>query len=90
MHLSATDISLITNVNAAFAMSMGLISGGLLRRFTYRKVGLVAGGLVAIGMTATAFASTFAEFLVFYGLITGGPILLYNSNLKIFNNILKL
>lgn len=71
MNLSATDITLIANVNAAFAMSMGLFSGALLRRFTYRKVGLLAGCLVAIGMTATAFASTFVEFLLFYGIVAG-------------------
>lgn len=70
MQLSATDISLIANVNAAFAMSMGLFSGALLRRFTYRKVSLAAGILFVSGLFATAFSTTFVEFMLFYGLVT--------------------
>lgn len=69
--MTATDISLITNVNAAFSMSMGLVSGALLRRFSYRKVGFAAGFLVAVGMVLTAFADSLVAFLVCYGLVTG-------------------
>lgn len=63
-------MSLITNVNAAFGMSMGLINGPLLRRFGCRRIGIAAGLLMSGGLCATATATSMAAFIVYYGLIT--------------------
>nr|CAD7457676.1 unnamed protein product [Timema tahoe] len=40
--MSATDASVIINVNYAFGMGLGLIHGAVLKRFGYRRVAIVA------------------------------------------------
>lgn len=68
--MPAADISFIMNINSAFAMSLGLINGPLIRYFGYRKVGVAAGLLVTLGMCLTAFANSFGAFVFTYGIIT--------------------
>lgn len=75
--MPATDISMIININSAFGMSMGIITGPLLKKFGYRKIGCAAGFLFASGVVMTAFATTFTHFIITYSLITGNNIKLY-------------
>lgn len=71
MNVPAADLTLIINVNSAFAMSLGFINGPLLRNYGYRKVSVVAAVFFAVGLTMTAFATSVVDFIVTYGLITG-------------------
>lgn len=75
--LTATDISLITNVNAAVGMSMGLINGPLLKRFGCRPVGICAGLLMSGGFALTAGAASMTAFIVSYGVVTGKIMMMY-------------
>lgn len=69
--LTATDVALVTNVNAAVGMSMGLVNGGLLRRFGCRPIAVVAGLLMTTGICLTATANSMRAFLLCYGVVTG-------------------
>lgn len=69
LNMSATDISVIINLNSAFGMGLGLINGPLLRNFGFRKVAIAAGVFFFIGMFATAFANSFGTFAFSYGII---------------------
>lgn len=69
--LTATDVALVTNVNAAVGMSMGLVNGPLLRRFGCRRVGVAAGMLMTLGICLTATARSMRAFLLCYGVVTG-------------------
>lgn len=71
MNLSASDISFVINVNSAFSMSMGLVSGALQRNFGYRKIGIVAGIAFSIGIILCSFTSSFISFVLTYGLLAG-------------------
>ncbi|XP_064214720.1 monocarboxylate transporter 14 isoform X2 [Tribolium castaneum] len=70
MGLSATQGSLIINLNAAFGMIMGLFNGLLLKVFGYRKIAMTASLLTTLGIIMTAYSSTFTHFMISYGLIT--------------------
>lgn len=69
--MSATDVSMIININSSCGMLMGLITGPLLKFFGYRKIGAMAGFMFATGITMTAFATTFTHFIVTYSLLAG-------------------
>nr|CAD7458210.1 unnamed protein product [Timema tahoe] len=68
--ITATDASIIINVNAAFGMALGLVHGVLLKRFGYRKVGIVASLITFVGVVLTSFGNSFSHFLITYGLLT--------------------
>ncbi|XP_037028588.1 monocarboxylate transporter 13-like [Bradysia coprophila] len=70
MNLSASDISLVININSAFSMSMGLINGALQRNFGYRKIGIVSGAAFALGIILCSCSSNFISFVFTYGLLT--------------------
>ncbi|KAG5307768.1 MOT13 protein, partial [Pseudoatta argentina] len=70
LNLTATDTSVIINVNLAFGMILGLINGPLLKIYGYRKVAMVGSILYAIGVTMTAFANTFTLIMICYGMLT--------------------
>ncbi|CAG2063511.1 unnamed protein product [Timema podura] len=67
--MSATDASVIINVNYAFGMGLGLIHGAVLKRFGYRRVAIVASIVNAIGVGLTSFANSFIHFLITYGIL---------------------
>lgn len=69
LNMSATDISVIINLNSAFGMGLGLINGPLLRYYGFRKVAFAAGIFFSIGMFCTAFANSFGTFAFSYGII---------------------
>ncbi|RZC32316.1 uncharacterized protein BDFB_002007, partial [Asbolus verrucosus] len=56
MGLSATEGSLIINLNAAFGMITGLLNGFLLKMFGYRKIAVSASCLVTTGIILTSLA----------------------------------
>nr|CAD7399969.1 unnamed protein product [Timema poppensis] len=68
--ITATDASIIINVNAAFGMALGLVHGVLLKRFGYRKVGIIASLITFVGVVLTSFGNSFSHFLITYGLLT--------------------
>ncbi|XP_044254559.1 monocarboxylate transporter 12-like [Tribolium madens] len=68
--LSATQGSLIINLNGAFGMMTGLINGVLLKVYGCRKVAFLAAFLLTGGVVLTSFSKSFAHFVVSYGLIT--------------------
>lgn len=67
--ISVTDATVITNINAAFGMILGLANGRLIRNYGYRKVAISGAVMYAFGVIGTAFATTFSEFIFFYGMI---------------------
>lgn len=69
--MPATNISMIINLSSVFNMSMGFVTGPLLKYFGYRKVGFAAGVLFSVGITSTAFANTFVHFVFTYCIIAG-------------------
>jgi len=70
LNLTATDTSVIINVNLAFGMILGLINGPLLKIFGYRKVAMTGSILFAVGVTLTAFANSFTLIIICYGILT--------------------
>ena len=69
LNMTATDASVIINVNSAFGMSMGLFNGPLLRTFGYRKLALAAGTFFSVGLILTSWANSFLYFILTYSLI---------------------
>lgn len=69
LNLSATDTSVIINVNLAFGMILGLINGPLLKIYGYRKVAMTGSIIYAVGVTLTAFANTFTLLIICYGVL---------------------
>ncbi|XP_018337118.1 PREDICTED: monocarboxylate transporter 9-like isoform X1 [Trachymyrmex septentrionalis] len=69
LNLTATDTSIIINVNLAFGMILGLINGPLLKIYGYRKVAMVGSIIYAVGITLTAFANTFTLIIICYGML---------------------
>ncbi|XP_043267637.1 uncharacterized protein [Venturia canescens] len=70
LKIPATDATVILSVNSAFGMGVGLIHGPLLRKFGYRKIALLGSVIFTIGITATAFATTFPHFMITYGIMS--------------------
>nr|CAD7602197.1 unnamed protein product [Timema genevievae] len=76
--MSATDSSIIINVNSAFGMGLGLVQGAILNRYGYRKVAIAGSILTFIGLVLTSFGNSFIYFLFTYGFLTSlGVCLLY-------------
>lgn len=70
LNLTATDTTIIINVNLAFGMILGLINGPLLKIFGYRKVTILSSILFGTGITLTAFANSFTHIIICYGVLT--------------------
>lgn len=70
MGLSHTDRSTIMNTNSACMMLMGLVNGPLLKYFSYRKVALIGAAFFSLGLLLTSTATSFTQYLVYYGFIT--------------------
>lgn len=68
---SAAQGSLIININSSFQMLVGLANGPLLNAYGYRKMSLLGGLFIAIGVMLTSLAGTFLHFVITYGIITG-------------------
>nr|CAD7424948.1 unnamed protein product [Timema monikensis] len=62
--MSATDSSIIINVNSAFGMGLGLVQGAILNRYGYRKVAIAGSILTFMGVILTSFGNSFIYFLI--------------------------
>lgn len=67
--LTATDTSVIININFAFGMVLGLINGPILKTFGYRKVAITGSIIYAVGVTLTTFANSFSLIIICYGML---------------------
>nr|XP_015834493.1 PREDICTED: monocarboxylate transporter 13 isoform X1 [Tribolium castaneum] len=70
MALSATEGSLVINVNAAFGKILGPLIGILLKTCGFRKTAILGGVLLTAGMVLTSFSSSFTDLILFYGFVT--------------------
>ena len=75
--LSATETSIILNMNQAFGMLLALLNGPLLRLYGYRKISILSSLLYSFGVIFTSFSTTFIEFLLFYGIMACKYVLLF-------------
>lgn len=71
LQMSATNMTTIINLSSIINMSMGLITGPTLKAFGFRRIAFVSGGMFVGGVLATAFADTFAGFIVTYSVVAG-------------------
>ncbi|KAK2585105.1 hypothetical protein KPH14_008616 [Odynerus spinipes] len=69
--ITATQTSLILHLNGTICCSLGLISGPMMKRFSFRKVALFGGLTVAVGIFTTAFAVSLPAIIVGYCVIIG-------------------
>lgn len=69
--MSATNMTTIINLSSIVNMSMGLITGPTLKAFGFRKVAFASGAMFVGGIVVTAFADTFAGFIVAYSVLAG-------------------
>lgn len=67
--ITATEVSIIVNMNQAFGMLLSIINGPLLRIYGYRKVAILSALLYSFGVMFTSFATTFLEFILYYGIM---------------------
>lgn len=67
--MTATDTSVIINVNFAFGMILGLINAPLLKKFGYRKIAMIGSIMYTTGIILTAFANSFYPIIVSYGIL---------------------
>ncbi|XP_016836818.1 uncharacterized protein LOC100115191 isoform X1 [Nasonia vitripennis] len=68
--ISATQSTLIINVNQAFGMVLGMMNGPLLRKYGYRKMAVAGSLLYSGGVILTSFGSSLNHFIITYGMIT--------------------
>ncbi|XP_017755351.1 PREDICTED: monocarboxylate transporter 9-like [Eufriesea mexicana] len=69
--ITATQTSLIIHLNGTITCSLGLISGPMMKRFTFRKVAFLGGFTVAIGICMAAFAVSLPSIIITYCIIVG-------------------
>lgn len=69
--ITATQTSLILHLNGTITCSLGLISGPMMKRFTFRKVAFLGGLTVAAGICMTAFAVSLPSIIFTYCIIVG-------------------
>ncbi|XP_014255063.1 monocarboxylate transporter 9-like isoform X2 [Cimex lectularius] len=69
LNLSAIDISTIINVNSGFGMLLGLMNGPLLKAYGFRWHAIIGSLIMFVGFICTSQATSFYEFLLFYGAI---------------------
>ncbi|KAL1122712.1 hypothetical protein AAG570_003039 [Ranatra chinensis] len=79
LEMSTTDISMIINVNSSFGFLLGMMNGPLLKTFGYRKVGMFGTVLMFVGILMTSRATSFAEFIIFYGLMNSAGLIITMS-----------
>lgn len=71
LDITATQTSLIVHLNGTITSSLGLISGPMMKRFTFRRVAFLGGVIVAIGICAVAFAVSLPSIIITYCFIVG-------------------
>lgn len=71
MGISAAEISFLLHLNSSIMCSLGLFSGPLLKRFTFRQVALFGSSLVATGIFLTVFAESYSALIVTVSILIG-------------------
>lgn len=69
--ITATQTSLIVHLNGTITCSLGLISGPMMKRFTFRKVAFLGGFIVIVGICAAAYAISLPSIIITYCIIVG-------------------
>ncbi|CAK9821507.1 Monocarboxylate transporter 14 [Anthophora retusa] len=69
--ITATQTSLILHLNGTITCSLGLISGPMMKRFTFRKVAFFGAFTTVIGICTTAFAVSLPSIIITYCVIIG-------------------
>uniref|UniRef100_A0A336LNZ1 CSON015582 protein n=1 Tax=Culicoides sonorensis TaxID=179676 RepID=A0A336LNZ1_CULSO len=64
--LSATDTTLIINLNSVVGMAMGIVIGPMLKILGYRKVSIIGGAIFALGIIFTAWGNNVTYFICTY------------------------
>lgn len=70
LNFTATEVTTITNCNSFFGMILGIFNGPLITIFGYRKTAIIGTLVFTFGVVYTAFASTFLDFIIGYGMLT--------------------
>ena len=70
LQFSATQITTIVNCNSFFGMILGIFNGPLITIFGFRKTAILGTLVFTSGVIFTAFASSFLEFIISYGMMT--------------------
>ncbi|XP_011501559.1 PREDICTED: monocarboxylate transporter 4-like [Ceratosolen solmsi marchali] len=84
--ISATEMSIIMNVNQAFGMILALANVPLLRNYGYRKIAVIGQLLYSSGIILTSFATCFIHFIITYGMITSlGSTMSFSANMLAVN-----
>ncbi|XP_066583500.1 monocarboxylate transporter 14-like isoform X2 [Prorops nasuta] len=71
LRISAMQTSLILHLNGSISCGLGLISGPMMKRFSYRQVAILAGLTITAGILLTAFALSFPTLIITYCLFIG-------------------
>jgi len=69
--ITATQTSLILHLNGTIMCSLGLISGPMMKRFTFRQVAYFGSLTIVFGICATAFAVSMPALIITYCIIIG-------------------
>ncbi|CAB0030576.1 unnamed protein product [Trichogramma brassicae] len=69
LNISATQSTVIINVNQAFGMILGMMNGPLIRIYGYRKISIIGSLFYATGIILTSFGTTFIHFVITYGMM---------------------
>lgn len=69
--ISATDASLIVNVNSVVAMGMGVVVGPMLKILGFRKVSFIGGIFFTTGVVLTSWARRVTHFYITYSVMCG-------------------
>ncbi|XP_011862379.1 PREDICTED: uncharacterized protein LOC105559003 [Vollenhovia emeryi] len=69
--ITATQTSLILHLNGTITCSLGLISGPMMKRFSFRHVAYFGSLTVVLGICAAAFAVSLSTLIITYCVIIG-------------------
>ncbi|XP_014230114.1 uncharacterized protein LOC106654663 [Trichogramma pretiosum] len=69
LNISATQSTVIININQAFGMILGMMNGPLIRIYGYRKISIIGSLFYATGIILTSFGTTFIHFVITYGMM---------------------
>lgn len=69
--ITATQTSLILHLNGTITCSLGLISGPMMKRFTFRQVAYFGGLTIVLGICTAAFAVSLPTLIITYCVIIG-------------------
>ncbi|KAF2893807.1 hypothetical protein ILUMI_12367 [Ignelater luminosus] len=72
--ITNAETTTIINLNSAFNACVGLLNGPVFRKYSYRKVALFGGTLVATSLFISTFCQSFWTYLIFYAICYGSGI----------------